>query len=223
MKILLIRHGEPNYELDCLTEQGVQQAELLSRRMANLKIDEIYASPMGRAQQTAKPTLEKLGMCAETLPWAHEFYYLAPDPKNPDASYQMWETFPSCWAKDPEFFDATRWASHPMIANSDIKALYDEVIEHLNQFLSKQGFVREGNTYRMTKKNDKTIVLFCHFGLATLVMSYLLGMSPFLLWQGASIDFTGISELFHEEYEDNLAVFKLNRFNDATHLHPEGQ
>ena len=34
MKIIFIRHGEPNYEIDSLTEKGWREAELLSKRTA---------------------------------------------------------------------------------------------------------------------------------------------------------------------------------------------
>ena len=45
MVIYFIRHGDPNYEDDCLTEKGVKQAELLAERVKNLKLDEVYFSP----------------------------------------------------------------------------------------------------------------------------------------------------------------------------------
>ena len=69
MKILIIRHGEPDYSIDSLTEKGWREAELLSRRLAPLGIRDFYVSPLGRAQDTARPTLEKTGKKAETLPW----------------------------------------------------------------------------------------------------------------------------------------------------------
>ena len=57
MKLLLIRHGDPNYEADCLTDKGKKQAEFLSQRLIlTEQIQEIYTSPMGRAIQTAQFT-----------------------------------------------------------------------------------------------------------------------------------------------------------------------
>ena len=50
MKILIIRHGEPDYSIDSLTEKGWREAELLSRRLAPLGIRDFYVSPLGRAQ-----------------------------------------------------------------------------------------------------------------------------------------------------------------------------
>ena len=53
MKILLIRHGDPDYEHDTLTEQGWREAELLAQRMKTIPVDGFYLSPLGRAQATA--------------------------------------------------------------------------------------------------------------------------------------------------------------------------
>ncbi|MFQ9855552.1 MAG: histidine phosphatase family protein [Ruminococcus callidus] len=61
MKILLIRHGDPDYEKDSLTEKGWHEAELLAQRMAELEIQSFYVSPLGRAKDTASCTLKKWG------------------------------------------------------------------------------------------------------------------------------------------------------------------
>ena len=61
MKILLIRHGDPDYKHDTLTEQGWVEAELLARRLQSAAIDDFYLSPLGRAQDTAGVTLKALG------------------------------------------------------------------------------------------------------------------------------------------------------------------
>ena len=53
MRLLLVRHGDPNYELDCLTELGHRQAKIVAKRLMEEGIQKIYCSPQGRAQQTA--------------------------------------------------------------------------------------------------------------------------------------------------------------------------
>ena len=39
MRILLIRHGEPDYSTDSLTEKGRREAELLAQRLSRENID----------------------------------------------------------------------------------------------------------------------------------------------------------------------------------------
>ena len=40
MRLLFIRHAEPDYSIDSLTEKGWKEAELLSRRLAQLRQEE---------------------------------------------------------------------------------------------------------------------------------------------------------------------------------------
>ena len=72
MRILLVRHAEPDYARDSLTPRALE-AELLSRRLCRLDVKAFYVSPLGRAQDTAAYTLSKVNRTAETLPWLAEF------------------------------------------------------------------------------------------------------------------------------------------------------
>ena len=38
MKIMIIRHGDPDYSIDSLTEKGWREAEMLSERIAPLVV-----------------------------------------------------------------------------------------------------------------------------------------------------------------------------------------
>ena len=82
MKILLVRHAEPDYAIDSLTPKGKREAELLSHRLAKLTdVEAVYCSPLGRARDTAAYTLEKTGWNCEILPWLQEFRGRAFDEK----------------------------------------------------------------------------------------------------------------------------------------------
>ena len=72
MLLYIVRHGDPIYETDSLTERGKLQAEAVGKRMAASKIDRIFSSPMGRAIQTAKPACRLLGLEYTIEEWAHE-------------------------------------------------------------------------------------------------------------------------------------------------------
>ena len=72
MLLYIVRHGDPDYVTDTLTERGKIQAEAVANRMRDSKIDRVYSSPMGRARQTAEPTCRMLGLPCEIEEWAHE-------------------------------------------------------------------------------------------------------------------------------------------------------
>ena len=60
MLFYYIRHGEPIYEPDGLTELGFKQAEALALKFKHIDFSKIYSSTSNRAILTAKPTANAL-------------------------------------------------------------------------------------------------------------------------------------------------------------------
>ena len=76
MRIVFVRHGEPNYELDCLTPLGRKQAKAAAERLREEGIEEIYSSPFGRAKETAQAASDALGIRPiRVLDFMHELYW----------------------------------------------------------------------------------------------------------------------------------------------------
>ena len=75
MRIVFIRHGDPDYTNDTLTEKGRKEAALLAENIGYLNLDQavVYVSPLGRARDTAGYVLDKLGKTAVTMDWLQEF------------------------------------------------------------------------------------------------------------------------------------------------------
>ena len=69
MKILFVRHADPDYDIDSLTETGWKEAEALSDRLVKLDVKKFYCSPLGRAKDTASLTLKKLKDDAGNYLW----------------------------------------------------------------------------------------------------------------------------------------------------------
>ena len=74
MLLYVIRHGVPTYSPDALTPLGHRQAEAVGRRLAAHGLDRIYSSPLVRAQQTAQPAAELLGLPVQIEDWTSESY-----------------------------------------------------------------------------------------------------------------------------------------------------
>jgi len=72
MLLYIIRHGDPDYSTDSLTERGILQAEAVGKRIYASGINRIFTSPMGRARQTAEPACRLLGLEAAVEEWTHE-------------------------------------------------------------------------------------------------------------------------------------------------------
>lgn len=74
MRLLFIRHAEPDYCTDSLTEKGCREAALLAKTAPSLRMDHCFVSPLGRAQKTAAYCMAAVGKEARTLPWLEEFH-----------------------------------------------------------------------------------------------------------------------------------------------------
>ena len=72
MLLYIVRHGDPDYSTDTLTERGILQAEAVGKRLFDSHIDRIFSSPMGRARMTAEPACRLLGLQYETEEWTRE-------------------------------------------------------------------------------------------------------------------------------------------------------
>ena len=72
MRIVFVRHGEPDYAHDCLTETGRIQAIAAAERLREEGISEIWSSPLGRAAETAEAASRALGLPVRTLDFMRE-------------------------------------------------------------------------------------------------------------------------------------------------------
>ena len=104
MRLLIIRHGDPDYKRDTLTEKGRREAAYLAERLAKETIDACYVSPLGRARDTAAPALARLGMEAEVCEWLREFHapILRPDAEGREII--TWDWLPQDWTAEPRFY-----------------------------------------------------------------------------------------------------------------------
>ena len=217
MKLLLIRHGDPDYTIDSLTQKGHIEAKLLAERLSVMDIRAYYTSPLGRAQKTAEYTLDKVGKTAEVLDWAREFDVLIDDGSG--GKCMTWDILPENWTKIPEYYDKDKWLDVQAIKDADIRSRIEKIYSGLDKLLERHGYKREGNFYRVINSNEETIALFCHYGVTCVILSHLIGVSPMVLWQGISAAPTSIAALVTEERSEGIASFRMTTFGDISHLH----
>ena len=226
MRLLIVRHGDPNYEKDTLTDRGWKEAELLSDRLCQMDIKAFYMSPLGRARDTASVTLEKLNRTAEIMPWMREF-----DGKilRPDAEGEaiVWDWLPADWTGVPDYYDRDRWCRTEIMRqgrteHGDICQEYQWVAAGLDELLARHGYVREKGYYLAKDANRDTIVMFCHFGLECVLLSHLLGVSPMVLWHGFRAAPTSVTTIYTEERRQGIASFRVSAFGDISHLYAAG-
>lgn len=224
MRLLFIRHGDPDYAVDGLTATGKLEAELLAERIAPMEISEYYVSTMGRALETAKPTLEKAGRTAEECEWLREFAIRVRRPDREGAlSYVPWDWLPQDWLKYPVFLDREHWFEHPVFAEMDLKGAYGRAVAAFDAVLAGHGYVRDGLCYRVTQAGSETLAFFCHFGITCVLMSHLMNVSPMVLWHGLSMAPSSVTTVYTEERRPGIASFRAASVGDVSHLYAHGQ
>ena len=220
MKILIVRHGDPYYPTDSLTEKGFREAALLKDRLVKEKIDAFYCSPLGRAQRTAEPTLKALGTEAETLHWLREFEGRFISPFTGEERI-TWDLPPYMWCKDARNYHLTDWEHSELMSASTAPKIFRETAEGVDEVLSRYGMVREGMLYRGGE--DKTIVFICHFGLGITILSYLLGISPIVAQNNFFLAPTSVTTLVTETDSKGYSHFRATGVGDISHLYAAGE
>lgn len=222
MRLIFIRHADPDYSIDSLTEKGFREADLLAKRVSKWNIDECYCSPLGRAKATANISLAPLKKEPIILDWLKEFYVPVKD--NVTGMDRIpWDFMPSDWTKEELLYDKDNWVKAPIMQTGDIDSSYQYVCNGIDTLLEGYGYKREGRYYVTKESKEITIVLFCHLGLMLTVMSHLLGVSPSILWHGFFVAPSSVTILSAEERIPGEAYFRSQVVGDTKHLQDGGE
>lgn len=219
MKLLIVRHGDPDYAQDSLTEKGWREAEYLAERLASIGTREYYVSPLGRAKATASCTLSKVGRTAVECWWLREFEAPIWRPDVSDRKIIPWDWLPQDWMAQEQFFHHDRWQESDQMAEGRVKLQYDMVTGELDTLLAANGYRREGRCYRAVTPNNDTLVFFCHFGVQCVLLSHLLNISPMVLWHGTCAAPSSVTTVVTEERRPGIASFRMTGFGDTSHLY----
>ena len=217
MKLLFIRHGDPDYEKDSLTEKGWHEAELLGQRMANTPVTAFYVSPLGRAKDTASKTTAKSGQrCHRTG--------VAAGISRTHSGFSHRRT-KNCLGSAPgrldrraEVLRQDTLVGNPAHAAGHVIDEAKRVWNGLDEILTQHGYERETTlTVQFSQRRDAGV--FCHFGVTCVMLSHLLGISPMILWHGFCAAPTSVTSLITEERREGVALFRMNAFGDTAHLY----
>ncbi len=208
MELYIIRHGDPDYANDTLTEKGWKEAEALAPRLLRIQPTDLYASPLGRAQDTARPSCKALGMEFTVENWMVESMdYMKRgalnDPTQTDAGYTV--TFADGPTLRKDFAPERAATVEQMIRDSDA-------------FLARHGYVREGYRYRAVEDNERKVCCFCHGGFGSAWVAHLLGMYPVFNWHQFALRTTSVTHFRFRADESGYAVPNAVCIGDVSHL-----
>ena len=199
-KIILARHGETQWNVEevfrgridvKLNENGIKQAELLAEYLSNLKIDDIYSSPLKRALKTAEVIAGHHGLEVKIAPGLI------------DLDYGKWQGLPHQEVKDKYKELYREWISQPdQIRIPDGESLND---------------VRERAIYVVNDavaKHEGNVVLVSHRVVNKVLICALLGLDNSYFWNIRQ-DTGGITSFTYENER-----FILTEHNNTSYLKP---
>ncbi|MBQ8073477.1 MAG: histidine phosphatase family protein [Clostridia bacterium] len=215
MRIIFVRHGEPDYEKDCLTETGKLQAEAAARRLEREGISEIYASPMGRAAETAACTARRLNLPVETLDFMHEISWGGPG--IPEEGHP-WTVSDWMICRDDFDFYHDDWREHPSFKGNVAVRYLEDISGRFDQFLLRQGYRHEGTRFFCETDQAKTIAVFSHGGSGACVLAHLLALPFPYVCTVLPYEFTSIIILEFPVRPGAFVHPRIELFNDAAHI-----
>ena len=224
MLLYIIRHGDPDYATDSLTERGWAQAEAVGKRLAASGINRVFSSPMGRARQTAEPTCRLLGLDYGVEPWAHEitdWHRLTPYPDGEIKSVSFVDRVDlrRDGAQDLSYGQAMLT---PGFSESHMQDALDTVSAGAREFLARLGYAEQDGVYRITAPSDDKVALFCHAGMGRILVSYLLHIPLHLMWAGFNYNHTGVTVIEFKNQKTGFTVPRMLCYSDTSHLYAHG-
>ena len=230
MRFIFVRHGEPDYAKDCLTERGKLQAAAAAERLQSEGIKKIYSSPMGRAYETAGFTARKLGLPITVLDYMHEISWGGegmPEEGHP------W-TLAERMMEEGFTFSGDNWREHPYFKGNAAVEYYDMISGKIDHFLEEHGYRHEGGRYLCLQAEDtlggsgdgrkdpfnpdETIALFSHGGSGACALAHLLGLPFPYVCTVLPYDFTSVIILEFPARPGEYVRARLELFNDAAHI-----
>lgn len=221
MKLYILRHADPDYDNDCITEKGVREAEELARRAASFGLTHLYTSPFRRTRQTAQHIADSCGIEPAVLEWTHELNELISDTEY--GRLASWDVPPEHYLS-PERVN-TRSSVHiadDMPARSESLAALERIGAESDAFFFRFGYARDGARYTVEHHSDAQIAVVCHLGFGMTWLSHLLRIPLDTVWSGFWFPPASVSAVLFEERSGNFAVPRLVSFADISHLYGKG-
>ncbi|MBV9851268.1 MAG: histidine phosphatase family protein [Armatimonadetes bacterium] len=220
MRLLIIRHADPDYANNTITEYGHREAEALARQLQAEGVDRMYCSPLGRAIHTMRYSADLLKMEAVIEDWTQELSGLEVDGEwgriglwdLPGEVYRAGEAHPA--------FDT--WRRMPPLDEARVGETMDRLARSSDAFLARHGYAREGRRYRVVRSSRERVAVFCHgaFGLAW--VAHLLEIPLPLVWAGFWLPPSSVTTILMEERSPHWAIPRCIGLGDVSHLYAAG-
>ncbi|GBD84094.1 phosphoserine phosphatase 1 [bacterium BMS3Abin02] len=220
MELVFVRHGEPRWAVDGvsqidphLTERGNRQALLTAERLAAEKrpVREILVSPALRSQETAKPLAALTGVEPVTVPDLVEI-------RMPDWTGMLEATVQRIFAEGRDRSPEEWW--NGIEGGESFRDFHERVTSAMLRILDERG-IRPDPAHRHLWRfsgEPGRVVIVAHGGTNAVVLGFLLGADPTPWeWERFILYHASIARL-RAIHLAGGHVFSLRTFNDREHL-----
>ena len=223
MILYVVRHGDPIYDPDSLTELGHMQAKALAHRFAVHGLDKIYASTLIRAQQTAQPTCNILNKKMELLDWTSEAHTWQEFTFIQENGMRNWcfHIQTTDYKTEENLALGDKWYEAYPFNQSKSKEGWERIQRESDAFLSKLGYERDGLRYKILEPNDQKVAVFCHQGFGTTWLAHLLGMNPISFWSSFDLNHSSVTTLYFKNNNDGYTAPLCIGLSDCSHIYAD--
>ncbi|MDA3961089.1 MAG: histidine phosphatase family protein [Planctomycetota bacterium] len=221
MRIYLIRHADPDYAVDGITNEGELEAAALAERMAAAELTHLYVSPLGRARATMAPIEAATGMQAEVLPWTTEWGHLRLDTQH--GKRCIWDLDGEDLRSGVLAENPLGWRSIPPLNNAELHTSYDEMVAGSDALTAKHGYRRVDARYAVAAPNQDRIAVVCHGGFGLSWLAHLLGIPLPIMWSSYWLAPTSVSLVLLDQRSDEWAVPRALCIGETSHLYADGR
>ena len=164
MKLLFIRHGDPDYTIDSPDRKGLERGGIPFREDRRFLMSGIFMSRHLEEQRIPHPAhLRKNGRTATECKWLREFDVKIRRPDVHGEKIIPWDWLPEDWTKIENFYSFDRWWDNDILREGKMKEEYDWVTQNFDKVLAEHGYVREGHYYRAEKSQRGYPCIFLSF------------------------------------------------------------
>ena len=218
MRLVFVRHGYPNYQLDCLTEVGHLHAEAAAERLADEPFTRIFSSTCGRAVETAEHIAAKHDLPVESFDFMREITWGPIEGDElPHRNGYPWVVASAMVREGAPLMDP-QWAEGAYFANNSVKYLVQNIAVEFDKLLESMGYVREGEFYRIIKDNPDTVAMVSHGGSSAAVLAHLFNLPFPFCCNTLRCDFTGITVVTFTGEEGTLTAPRFEIVTDNRHI-----
>lgn len=222
MRLFIIRHADPDYPNNTITPDGHLEAKALAKRMGKLGLDRIYCSPLGRAIHTMQYTADALNMEATTLEWTKEMDSLAFKTPSTWPITCAWDIPGEVILSQEHLPSHQDWHTLSDLKDLNANEVFEELIQHSDEFLKTLGFERQGRRYRVVRPNTENVAVFCHGGFGLTWLAHLLQIPLTLMWSGFWLPPTSVTTILFDQRSPEWATPRCIGLSDTSHLYEAG-